>query len=200
MTEQPDQGAVREQGRLSCPLEALLEPAQDPVLAGRRGRSRPRPARRLFHVRLVGQAPDQPASQWRHLQSGPPQSRAGAGADRRHPVVRHRQPPFRGPRPHRTGGGPGRHHRRPAALHDLRLGRRRGRRHRPQDRPPRHQAAPDRLDPEGLSRPYRPGPGHGRRALQQALSVRSAGRVHPGAVQRPRRHGGALCAATTRPP
>ncbi len=72
----------------------------------------------------------------------------------------------------------------------VRLRRRRGHRHRDQDRAPHAPAAQDRLDPQGLPRPHRARRGHRRRPLLDAVPVRPPGRVRPGAVQRPRRDGG----------
>ena len=76
-----------------------------------------------------------------------------------------------------------------AAIHDLRLRRRRGDRHRAEVRPPRRRQAQDRLDHQGLSRPYRACRLHRRSALLRAVPGRPPGRVHPGPVQRPGGHG-----------
>ena len=73
---------------------------------------------------------------------------------------------------------------------DLRLRRRRGDRHRDQDRAPHAPEAQDRLDPQGLPRPHRARGGGGRRPLLEALPLRPPRRVRPGPVQRPRRDGG----------
>ncbi len=76
------------------------------------------------------------------------------------------------------------------APRDLRLGRRRGDRHRDQDRAP-HAAAPqDRLDREGLPRPHRPRRRGRRPALLRAVPGRPARRVRAGPVQRPAGDGG----------
>ena len=71
----------------------------------------------------------------------------------------------------------------------LRIRRRRGDRHRAQERPARHPAAQDRLDRQGLPRAHRPGGRHRRRPVRQAVPLRPARRVRAGAVRRRRRDG-----------
>ncbi len=154
----------------------------------------------LLPLRHGRPPPDRRAPQRRHLQYRPPPSGAGRGAEPRHPALRHGQPSLPGARPHRARREAGQELRRRPALHDLWLGRRRSDRHRDQDRAPRQAEEEDRLDREGLSRPYRPRGRHRLGALLQAVPVRPAGRVLQRAVQRPQRHGRRAARARTSPP
>ena len=76
------------------------------------------------------------------------------------------------------------------ALRDVRVRRRRGDRHRAEERPPRDPAPPHHLPAALLPRPYRPRRPGRRRPLLEALPVRGArGGRHQGAVQRHRGDG-----------
>ena len=114
-----------------------------------------------------------------HLNGGiysprPPQP----GSDRRGPrgdgAFRHRQPPLPGADADRARRDAGEARAARPPLLDVRLGRRRGDRHRLEERPPRHPAPAHHLPAALLPRPHRPrGPGR-RRPLLQALPVRGA--------------------------
>ena len=190
---------VRVQGGLPPPLRGVLEPGQDALLAGRRRRPRHRPPRGLPVLGHGGPAADRPAPQRRDVQPRPPQSRADRRARAGDGPLRHRQPPLPGARPHRARRGARGHLPAEHAARHLRLGRRRGDRHRDQDRPPHAPAAQDRLDPQGLPRPHGARGGDRRRPLLDAVPLRPPGRVRPGPVQRPRRDGGGARAAATSP-
>ena len=144
-------------------------PDKTQVLAEGRDRSRDRQARGLLPLRHVGTPADRPAPQWRHLQSGPSPPRTGADAEGRARPFRHRQPLV----PLDRADGAGRGADQSLAGHEvcrLCAGRRRGRRHRHQERPLRHQAAQDRVDRQGLSRTFGAGGGDRRRPLHENLS------------------------------
>ena len=96
---------VRVQGGLPPPLRGVLEPGQDPVLAGRRRRPRDRSPRGLPVLGHGGPAADRPAPERRHVQPRPPQSRADRRARAGDGPLRHRQPPLPGARPHRARRG-----------------------------------------------------------------------------------------------
>ena len=118
--------------------EDVLEPGQDSVLDRYRGRSGDRPARGLLPLGHGGQAPDRPAPQRRDLQPRAPQSRSGAGGHRqamqRFDIGNHHFP-SRGA--HRAGAGAWWTAPRLDHQGGLRLRRRRGHRHRAQERPAR---------------------------------------------------------------
>ena len=81
-------------------------------------------------------------------------------------------------------------HARGTAVFDVRLGRRRGDRHRAEERAPCDQAATAHLPAALLSRPYRPGGEGRRRPLLEALPLGGRrGRGDEGALQRSRRDG-----------
>ena len=182
--------SYRVQGGLPPQVRGVLEPGQDALLAGRRRRPGDRPPRGLLLLGHGGAQADRPAPQRRHLQPRPPQPRADRDARAGDGPVRHRQPPLPGAGADRAGRGARRHLPAVFAARDLRERRRRGDRHRDQDRAPHAAEAQDRLDPQGLPRAHRARGGRGRRPLLDALPLRPAGRVRPGPVQRPRRDGG----------
>ena len=160
-----------------------------------------RPPRGLPHLGHRGTRAARLPSERRRLQPRASPSRAPGGAARRARDARHRQPslPERGARrARRSAGAP--HARRPAVQH-LRQRRRRGHRRRHQDRAPRHPAPHDRLDPEGLPRPHRPGARRRRRTLLEGVPQRrarptSSHRCRSTISTRWRRR----CAPTTSPP
>ena len=65
----------------------------------------------------------------------------------------------------------------------LRIRRRGSHRHRAQECAARHPAPQDRLDRQGVPRTHRAGGGHRRRPVLEAVPVRSARRIHPGALR-----------------
>ena len=138
-----------------------------------------------------GPPADRPAPQRRHLQPRPPQPRADRRRSSRRWAAstsatttsrRSRAPRW----PRRSSATC------PPNMQRVIYGerRRRGDRHRDQDRAPHAPEAQDRLDPQGLPRPHRARGGGGRRPLLDAVPVRPPGRVRAGPVQRPRRDGG----------
>ena len=176
----------------------LLESGQDQVLAEGRHRPRHRSARGLLPLRYERAPAHRPPPQWRHLQFRPPPPRTRGNAERRARLFRYRQPLVSLGGARRTVGVADQC----VARHEicgLRPRRRRGRRHRHQERPLRHQAPQDRFDHQGLSRPFRAFGRDRRRPFHQDIPGRPARDLHPGPLQRHRRHGGRAAGATTAP-
>ena len=85
------------------------------------------------------------------------------------------------------------------ALYDVWLGRRRGDRHRAEERTARHQAAAHHLSRALLSRPYRSCGASRRRPVLEAFPSEASPRSHQGPFQRSRRHGARDHARATPP-
>ena len=158
--------------RTSSAAPGVLEPGQDRLLAGRRRRPGDRPPRGLLLLGHGGAPADRPAPQRRHLQPRPPQPRADRRRSSRRwaastsaTTTSRRSPAPRWPRRSSTTCPPNMQR----VIYGAR--RRRGHRHRDQDRAPHPPAAQDRLDPQGLPRPHR---ARGRRRRRPLLASSSS--------------------------